>query len=173
MDEDTKALHSAVRAELKKELQNEKKSRALPPSWNVISVDKFYGGEKSILFIKRKLKDEDICLITSTEVCCSCFATPPLRVPAELFGQVMQSIADEVEDAEEKNPAEENGFDVPANSLLLVGITKPSQTEVMLTNISQTTAHQVLWLQPSAATLPPALSRIFMQPDHRFNATAC
>jgi hypothetical protein len=68
VDDDSKALHNAIRSELKKEMQNESNPRALPNGWSTVTVDKFIGGDKSILFLSRKLQDEEICLITSTEV---------------------------------------------------------------------------------------------------------
>jgi hypothetical protein len=45
----------------------------------------------------------------------------------------MQSSPDEEaeEEQEEKSPTEENGYDVPVNSLLLIAIFKPSQKEVV------------------------------------------
>ena len=44
----------------------------------------------------------------------------------------MQSPDDEIDHEEEENPAEQNGFAVPVNSLMLIAITKPSQNEVPL-----------------------------------------
>ena len=64
----TKGLHAALRAELMKEMQHQGNPRQLIPGWDVVPVDKFYGGENSIVFLSRHFQNEQISLISSIEV---------------------------------------------------------------------------------------------------------
>jgi hypothetical protein len=67
-DETSKALHSALRTELKKELQHDPKPRTQFRDWTAAPADQFLGGDKSTILLSRRFNDEEICVITSTEV---------------------------------------------------------------------------------------------------------
>ena len=69
-DKTSKSLHSALRTELKKEMQHEPKPRSPFRDWTSLPADRFLGGEKSTIFLTRRINDEEICIVTSTEVVC-------------------------------------------------------------------------------------------------------